>query len=146
MKNKPDVGDKVFVTKEQNSVWTGEGVIEENYPNARHDTVIVRMTTGDRIGNSGGFSWEELEPVNSPMKILSIKRTKNRDTGLKVYGKIQGESGVVYAFAYFRRPNFRGWVCSCESFLLNKFAKKRNCKHLRFIRKEVGRYAATVAR
>ncbi len=77
------------------------------------------------------------------MEILKIKRS-TQNTGLKVYGEILGDSGKTYKFAYFRRPNFRGWLCSCENFVLNKFAKRRNCKHLRFIREQVGRFAASV--
>lgn len=80
------------------------------------------------------------------MEILNIKRTKHRDTSLKVYGEVLGDSGKTYKFAYFRRPTFRGWICSCESFLLNKFAKKRNCKHLHFVRGQVGRFGASVAK
>jgi len=80
------------------------------------------------------------------MEIVTAKRTKNRDTGLKVYGQLRGDSGRDYRFAYFRRSTFRGWICSCESFLLSKFAKKRNCKHLRFVRQQLGRYGAKVAR
>lgn len=79
------------------------------------------------------------------MEILKIKRTKG-GTSLKVYGEVRGDTSKVYKFAYFRRPTFRGWICSCESFLLSMFAKKRNCKHLHFVRKQVGRYAASVAR
>jgi predicted nucleic acid-binding Zn finger protein len=77
------------------------------------------------------------------MEILKIKRS-TQGTGLKVYGAVQGDSGKTYNFAYFRRLNFRGWICSCESFFFDMFKKKKNCKHLRFVRQQVGRYAATV--
>jgi len=78
------------------------------------------------------------------MQIVSVRRSQQR-TGLKVYGKVLGESGKTYNFAYFRRPNFRGWICSCESFILSMFAKRKNCKHLRFVRAQVGRYGASVS-
>ena len=78
------------------------------------------------------------------MEIVKIKRTKYRTTSLKVYGEVLGDSGKTYKFAYFRRPTFRGWICSCENFLLSKFAKKRNCKHLHFVREQVGRFGALV--
>lgn len=77
------------------------------------------------------------------MEILKIKRSSG-STSLKVYGEVKGDSEKIYKFAYFRRPTFRGWICSCESFLLSKFAKKLNCKHLHFVRAELGRYAASV--
>jgi hypothetical protein len=79
------------------------------------------------------------------MEILKIKRSSG-STSLKVYGEVKGDSEKIYKFAYFRRPTFRGWICSCESFLLSKFAKKLNCKHLHFVRGQVGRYAASVPR
>jgi hypothetical protein len=77
------------------------------------------------------------------MEIIKIKRS-TQGTGLKVYGSILGDTGRIYQFAYFRRPTFRGWVCTCENFILSQFAKKRNCKHIKFVRQETGRYAATV--
>jgi hypothetical protein len=77
------------------------------------------------------------------MEVLKIKRSDNK-TGLKVYGKIKGESGKVYNFAYIRRENFRGWICECESFFFNMFKKNRNCKHLHYIRNAYGRYGQDV--
>jgi predicted nucleic acid-binding Zn finger protein len=77
------------------------------------------------------------------MEILSIKRSL-RGTGLKVYGRILGDKGKMYVFAYFRRSTFRGWICSCDNFVFSKFSKGRNCKHLKFVRQQVGRYGASV--
>lgn len=77
------------------------------------------------------------------MKILKIKRSIE-DTGLKVYGKVLGESGTTYNFGYIRRVGFRGWICSCEDFFFNRVAKNQNCKHLHFVRGQVGRYAARI--
>lgn len=80
------------------------------------------------------------------MQILKIKRPRVANTGLKVYGEVKGDSGKVYRFGYFRRPTFRGWLCSCESFVLSMFAKHRNCKHIRMVRSEYGRFGAKVPR
>ena len=79
------------------------------------------------------------------MYILSIKRSTQK-TGLKIYGKIAGDSGKSYSFAYIRRANFRGWICSCESFFLSLFKKNRNCKHLHHVRTEFGRYGQFVSK
>jgi predicted nucleic acid-binding Zn finger protein len=79
------------------------------------------------------------------VEILTIKRSK-AGTGLKVYGTILGDHGKTYRFAYCRRPTFRGWLCSCESFVLNLFAKGRNCKHLHKVRAEYGRFGTLVPR
>jgi predicted nucleic acid-binding Zn finger protein len=75
------------------------------------------------------------------MQIITIKHNSLK-TGLKVYGKVLGESGKAYSFAYIRRRTFRGWLCTCENFLFSAFKKNRNCKHLRFVRSQVGRYAS----
>lgn len=77
------------------------------------------------------------------MEVLSIKRS-NQKTGLKIYGKIAGESNKSYRFAYIRRNNFRGWICECESFFFNMFKKNRNCKHLHFVREKYGRFGSSV--
>lgn len=77
------------------------------------------------------------------MEILKVKRSKFKG-GLKVYGEVMGEHGKSYKFAYIRRPNFRGWLCTCESFILGLFKANRNCKHLHFVRKQVGRYGTKV--
>jgi hypothetical protein len=78
------------------------------------------------------------------MEVLSIKRTTSRDSKLKVYGKILGDKGIVYSFAYFRSKFFRGWTCTCDNFILSQMAKKRNCKHLHEVRSLYGRYGAQV--
>lgn len=77
------------------------------------------------------------------MEILKVKRS-NQGTGLKIYGEVLGDSGKVYKFGYFRRPNFRGWLCSCESFVLRMFANRKNCKHIRLVRATYGRFGAQV--
>jgi hypothetical protein len=139
------IGDKVFIPASANSYWTGEGVvtrlcIEDEY-------ILVNMLTGRATGKTGGFEARDLRPAganDSVMEIVSIKRTKHKDTGLKVYGQVLGESGKTYRFAYFRRKTFRGWICSCDNFMMSQFAKGLNCKHLQFVRNQVGRYAASV--
>ena len=77
------------------------------------------------------------------MEILKIKRPQE-SSPIKVYGTILGDSGITYSFAYIVRKSsaaaFRGWICSCESFLLGMFKKNRNCKHLRHVREQYGRY------
>lgn len=88
------------------------------------------------------MSYNEIESA-SLMKVLSIKRSAQK-TGLKIYGKILGESGKVYNFAYIRRQNFRGWICSCENFFFSMFKKGRNCKHLHQVREQYGRYGQKV--
>lgn len=133
------LGSKVFVPFSLNSQWAGEGEVTDSYDSGY---VRLKMLTGKMAGHVGAFDATRLSP-NEGIKIISLKRSTHR-TGLKVYGKVLGESGKEYNVAYFRRPNFRGWICSCENFFFTMFAKKRNCKHLRFVRGQVGRFAASV--
>jgi hypothetical protein len=146
-----EIGDKVFIPASANIYWTGTGTVDQVFEADENfgEAVSVKMLTGAAKGRQGAFTLDEVQRstvTDSVMEILKVTRPKNDDTSLKVYGEVKGESGKVYKFAYFRRPNFRGWICSCESFLLSKFAKKLNCKHLHFVRQQVGRYGASVAR
>jgi hypothetical protein len=146
MATKFKVGDKVRVPSKTNSVWQGEGEVYTLYDGFT-DAVGILMTSGRMAGKKGGFDKDKVslvplfdasEPV---MEILKVKRS-NQKTGLKVYGIVRGESGKDYNFAYIRRSNFRGWICSCENFFFTMFKKNRNCKHIKFVREQVGRYAA----
>jgi len=138
------VGDRVFVPSPTNGVWTGIGKVTHIYTkNDKPDCLRLEMLTGDMAGSTGAFTVNELLP--SGMEIVSIKRSTN-NTGLKIYGKVLGESGKTYNFAYIRRPNFRGWICSCDSFFFEMFKKGRNCKHLKYVRSKVGRYGINVGK
>lgn len=77
------------------------------------------------------------------MELLSIKRSGG-ESGVKIYGTMLGDKGITYRFAYIRRQGFRGWQCSCDSFVLDKAAKNRNCKHIKEVRKTYGRYGTLV--
>jgi predicted nucleic acid-binding Zn finger protein len=100
------------------------------------------MVTGEQSGELGHFTEDELDRTEG-IKIVKIKRS-NQKTGLKLYGSVLSDSGKSYNFAYIRRPNFRGWICSCENFFFTMFKKNRNCKHIKFVRQQVGRYGAKV--
>jgi hypothetical protein len=81
------------------------------------------------------------------MKIINVKRPKKapqKNRSLKVYGTVEGDTGKVYNFGYFRRPGFRGWICSCEDFFFRRYSTNRNCRHLKFVREQLGRYGANV--
>jgi hypothetical protein len=80
------------------------------------------------------------------MEILKIRRTKQRTSSLKVYADVLGDSGQIYKVAYFRRPTYRGWNCTCDNFILGQQAKNRNCKHIKLVRSTYGRFAAQVPR
>ncbi|SRR6266513_1053799 len=80
------------------------------------------------------------------MEILNIKRPNKGipKTGLKLYATVLGDSGVEYKVGYFRRPSFRGWMCSCPNFILSQFAKGGHCKHIDHVQDQYGRYGAAV--
>jgi len=77
--------------------------------------------------------------------IISIKRSK---TGgfVKVQARVASEflANVFYKVGYIRSKNFRGWVCTCEDFFNRRIALNRNCKHIKEVRSEFGRYGAKV--
>jgi hypothetical protein len=145
------VGDKVRIPASTNTAWEGEGEITASASGERR-IALVRMTSGRFAGMSGGFVEGTIEPLRAAMKIIKVKRSNqmkiikvkrsNQKTGLKVYGIVRGTSGKDYNFAYIRRSNFRGWICSCENFFFTMFKKNRNCKHIKFVREQVGRYAS----
>jgi hypothetical protein len=140
------IGDRVRISRSLNSVWAGEG---EVYNNEGSTSVGVLMTSGNMAGKLGGFDKNKVQPLplfnvsveTTGMQITKIKRSSQK-TGLKVYGVVRSTSGKDYNFAYIRRSNFRGWICSCENFFFTMFKKNRNCKHIKFVRQEVGRYAS----
>jgi hypothetical protein len=141
------VGDRVFVPESSNPFWTGIGKINHIFS---YGCISLDMETGTMAGKRGAFRASAVQEVpatkiiSAPgMRVVSLKRSTQK-TGLKVYGKVQGESGKEYNVAYIRRSNFRGWICSCENFFFTMFKKNRNCKHIKFVRGQVGRYAATV--
>ena len=147
------VGDRVRVLK----YWEGEGIITQVYRVSSYSSggYEVKMETGPQVGMGvGGFEFDEVElvtpsilepaPQVTTMQIVSVKRPKHATNGLKVYGKILGEKGKTYNFAYIRRANFRGWICSCDNFILHMLGRNRNCKHIKHVRSEVGRYGAKV--
>jgi hypothetical protein len=141
------IGDKVFIPASENDYWTGTGIVDNNFLIREVPYTCVRMLDGKAKGKDGAFRTGAVRlatDTDTVMEIVSIKRTKHRDSGLKVYGQVLGESGKTYRFAYFRRKTFRGWICSCDNFMMSQFAKGLNCKHLQFVRNQVGRYAASV--
>ena len=77
------------------------------------------------------------------MKILL--RKARAGGSVKVYGTVQSTPDKPrHAVLYIRSKNFRGWTCDCENFRFDKFAKGRNCKHIRAAREAAGRYATSV--
>jgi predicted nucleic acid-binding Zn finger protein len=138
------IRDKVRVPVKLNSVWAGEGEVVHLYEDR---TAIVHLTSGRMAGKRGGFDASQLVGADdlpvvpaTTMQIVKIKRSTQK-TGLKVYGEVLSTSGNTYNFAYIRRSNFRGWICSCENFFFTMFKKNRNCKHIKFVRAQAGRYA-----
>lgn len=116
----------------------GNPAIAEVKEVSDNELIHAVIVTGPKKGTEVVFLDSEIE---SSMKIIQVKRS-TKNIGLKVHGKVQGESGKTYNFGYIRRGDFRGWICSCDDFFFNRVAKNQNCKHLHFVRDQVGRYAA----
>lgn len=147
---KLQVGQQVKILK----WWEGEGQIVSVY--ADDQGYEVTALTGEQTGMTGGFELDEVEAIEVPitvveapqlttLEILTVKRPEDRNLSMKLYGTVRGNHGKVYKFAYFRRAGFRGWNCSCDSFF-NRQSDHFNCKHLNFVRAELGRYGSKVPR
>lgn len=81
--------------------------------------------------------------------ILSFKRSQQKNGKVKAYAKVQShEGGEVYSVVYIRtngKQKFRGWLCGCESFLFQKFARNQHCKHIDEVTSTYGRYGVPKA-
>jgi hypothetical protein len=79
------------------------------------------------------------------MKIQSIARTTRPLNGVKLYAKVMSAFGEdIYTVLYIRTKNVRRWMCNCSTFMYRQFGKGRNCKHIREIRAEYGRFGTKV--
>ncbi|NGO63922.1 hypothetical protein G6N76_09560 [Rhizobium daejeonense] len=56
----PKVGERVRVT--YNTIWAGEGIVAD----ISNEIIVVKMGSGSRSGEGGGFNIHELEPVAGP--------------------------------------------------------------------------------
>jgi hypothetical protein len=81
--------------------------------------------------------------------IISFKRSQQKNGKVKAYAKVQSHvGGAVYSVVYIRtngRQKFRGWICDCESFLFQKFARNQHCKHIDEVTETYGRYGVPKA-
>ena len=80
--------------------------------------------------------------------ILSIKRSV-KGSLVKIQAVVLGSwrlpVGIPrYKVGYIRSKNFRGWVCTCEDFFNRRIALNRNCKHIKLVRSQYGRYGQKV--
>ena len=162
-------GDKVLVTrtaKDYERGWNNSWVKSMNkyvgqigvvtYVEGKGNNADITLDFGEipvhKASGDGTFGFPAfvLEKQTEALKVLKIKRSTQK-TGLKIYGKILGDPDKktgeqkTYNFAYIRRQNFRGWICSCENFFFSMFKKGRNCKHLHQVREQYGRYGQKVA-
>jgi hypothetical protein len=145
------VGQEVEVLR----YWSGMGEVIGFWE--KSGEVRVRMLTGPEKGWEGAFDVKDVRALKVPnaapsgepgnllteMRVTKIKRSA-QGTSLKVYGEVTGEHGKSYRFGYIRRSNFRGWLCTCDSFILSLFKKNRNCKHIKLVRAQYGRYGQKV--
>ncbi len=56
----PKVGERVRVT--YNTIWAGEGIVAD----ISNEIIVVKIGSGSRSGERGGFNINELEPVAGP--------------------------------------------------------------------------------
>lgn len=84
-----DLGDKVTVTPEVNSVWCGDGVIHKKYSHT-DSSVGVKMLTGLKAGQLGGFCSDEListakHKVGDKLVVTTNKNTSGQAGGVNYH-------------------------------------------------------------
>jgi hypothetical protein len=68
------------------------------------------------------------------ISLNTIRVANNRTPGLTTfYVPSDSRAGKEHTCQFIRRGHRRRWLCTCENFTYDKFAKLRHCKHLKRI-------------
>ncbi len=72
------------------------------------------------------------------MKIHIIRPVKDCN-GVKLYAGMPSKiNGEFYAVVYIRTSQMKRWLCTCYDQIFRQTGRRRNCKHIRAVRKQVG--------
>jgi hypothetical protein len=61
--------------------------------------------------------------------------------GVRLYAYVQSRTmsyGTEHLVVYIRKTGMKRWLCSCASQLFIETGRRRNCAHIREVRKKVG--------
>lgn len=63
---------------------------------------------------------------------MTMQVANNKQPGVKTF-YVEGDHGTIYTVQYIRRNHQRRLYCSCADFLYRRLARKRHCKHAKFV-------------
>lgn len=75
------------------------------------------------------------------MNYRIIKPTlEHRRYGVKLYAKVESGSisRIFHTVVFIRKLGMRRWLCDCPAQLFIETGRRRNCKHIRSVRRKVG--------
>lgn len=83
--------------------------------------------------------------VSLPVQSV-IRPAQNHSQGIHTYYvPSNSKPGVEYAVQQIRKPGMNRWQCSCPQFFFRCAAKRRHCKHVRIVRRELAALVAQAA-
>ena len=66
---------------------------------------------------------------------MTLRLAEHRASGIRTfYVTSESQPGTEYCVQHIRKPGMRRWQCSCPQFFYRCVAKRRHCKHIRFVR------------
>ena len=66
---------------------------------------------------------------------MTIRPAEHHSAGTRTfYVGSESQPGVEYSIQHIRKPGMNRWQCSCPQFFYRCAAKRRHCKHIRFVR------------
>jgi hypothetical protein len=66
---------------------------------------------------------------------MTLRPAEHHACGIRTfYVSSELQPGTEYAVQHIRKPGMCRWQCSCPQFFFRCAAKRRHCKHIRFVR------------
>jgi hypothetical protein len=66
---------------------------------------------------------------------MTVRPSEHRASGIRTfYVASDSRPGTEYSVQHIRKPGMNRWQCSCPQFFYRCVARRRHCKHIRFVR------------
>ena len=75
------------------------------------------------------------------MRIEITKVDKNKQRyGVRLYAQVESklDKNYFHNVVFVRKAGMRRWLCDCSAQLFIETGRRRNCKHIRAVRRKVG--------
>ena len=74
------------------------------------------------------------------MRIHKVDRESQR-YGVRVHALVESRSNLVkpHRVVFIRKPGMHRWLCDCEAQIFIETARRRNCEHIRVVRRRLAR-------